>query len=248
MKHSPLTLTAIAFGGLFVLATAAIAQRESALAPAKPSVSVALANLEPGNQWHYEYSWPNGKTHEFVLHTSKKIDTPTGTVFELKNFSNTLKGQLIISYEYLEARNAGIFEASNATFNNTKPGFKLSTKGAMLPNELSPGTTWRYNAIDGVGIDTGNASARTASSFVGKVLPSKVVNTPLGKKQATVIQVFEKVQWMETTKRIYYVPGLGKVREELFDAKGNLLQKLELKKFTKGAKEIIAPLTVDSGG
>ncbi len=84
-------------------------------------------------------------------------------------------------------------------------------------------------------MDSGTPTARSNSIFVGKVLSPKTVNTLLGKKVSTVVQVFEKVQWLETTKRSYYVPGLGKVREELLDAKGNLMQKLELKKFTKDA-------------
>lgn len=247
MIQSSTILAAFGFGGILVLTAGAVAQRNQAPMPAKESPAVLLANFEPGNQWRYEYSWPNGKTHEFVLHAAKAINTPTGTVYELKNFSNTLKGQLIVSYEYLEARSVGVFEAANLTMNNTKPGFKPSNKGAILPNKLTPGTTWSYTA-DGDGANTGNATSRSASFFVGKVLPSKVINTPLGKKEAQVIQVSEKVQWHETTKRTYYVQGLGKVREELFDAKGNLIQKLELKKFLKGAPEITVPLTVDSGG
>lgn len=247
MNQKTLTLSLFGVGSVLAIAGGAGVQRKTTALTAKAQAAMTLANLEQGNQWLYEYSWPNGKKHEFILHVSRKIETPMGPVFELKNFSNTLKGQLIVSYDYLEVRNTGLFQAESSSGNNTKPGFVASQKGACLPIDLTPGASWKWNAL-GNGVESGTPTARSTSLFIGKVLSPKTVATPLGKKVATVVQVFEKVQWLETTRRSFYVPGLGKVREELLDAKGNLMQRLELKKFTKDAKEIISPLTVETGG
>lgn len=227
MNLATATISLIGIGGVLSAVGIGGAQRSPVTLSPKTQAALELANLAPGHQWLYEYSWPNGKKHEFILHAARRIETPTGPVFELKNFSNTLKGQLIVSYEYLEVRNSGVFQAENLMGNNTKPGFFVSHQGATLPVDLSPGAPWRWTSGAEGPANTGTPTSRSGSVFTGKVLSPKVVDTPLGKKTATVVQSFEKVQWLETTKRSYYVPGLGKVREELLDAKGNLTQKLD---------------------
>lgn len=248
MNLTTATLSLIGIGGILSSFGLGGAQRSPVALSPKAQAALELANLATGHQWLYEYSWPNGKKHEFILHTSRRIDTPTGPVFELKNFSNTLKGQLIVSYEYLEARNTGVFPAENAGKNNTKPGYSVSNQGAALPVDLVPGATWRWTNGSTQAADTGYSSSRSASLFIGKVLSPKQIDTPIGKKTATVVQIFEKVQWLETTKRAYYVPGLGKVREDLLDAKGNLMQRLQMKKFIKDGSELKLPPTIDTGG
>jgi hypothetical protein len=215
-------------------------------APAAQTDAQKLANLQPGNQWLYELSWPNGQTAEYILHADRTVKANEGVVYELKRLGMTVKGQTIQSYQYVQLKNGALYDAPNATFNNTNPGFAEASGGATIPANLKVGYTWRWSGSGPDAVNLGGPS--TASDFVGRVLPSKTIETPLGKRTATVIEISEKVQWFQAVRRAYYVPGIGKVREDWLDGKGNVTQQLELKKFTKGAKAFVMPKTIDTRG
>lgn len=229
------------------IATIAFAQRGASPSgvPLATSEAQQLANIQPGHQWLYELAWPNNQKAEFVLHADRAVKASSGTVFELRKFQMNLQGQTRESFAYMQVKDGAVFEAANATMNNTRPGFVESTQGAVIPAKLAVGTTWKWSGSDPNVVNTG---PNAKSEFVGRVLRPMNIDTPLGKQLATVIEIRENVQWLQVTRRAFYVKGLGKVREEWRDGQGNVTQRLELKKFTKDAKPLLLPRGVDTYG
>lgn len=243
MNINILTQITIATG---VLAGAAVASqtlqvKSQGEVPTAAKEAVKLANLAVGRQWTYEYSWPGVDPHRFVVHAAKAIPVADGVVYELKKFSTSLKGTPMNSYSYMRVTKDGVVDTPNSKVSDATPGFSLTNGGLQVPSDLKPGKKWSWSAFGGVN----SGGPATPSLFTGEVLPSKEIDTPLGKKSATIIAITEKVQWDVSTRVSYYVAGVGKVREELH-RNDKIVQLLRLMDYKSSAPAPIEPKYIDT--